>query len=422
MKNSPCLFSSPDLYREIDRTLTPSDRLELKAMADAILKQPLQSITSTPFPPPPGATVHDYATIGKYCWPNPDTPTGLPWILRDGRSNPWLLKHCAHGYSMRMFLFVTTLAAAGHFLEDRRYFARAAEQLKYFFFLPETRMNPSLSHLPKAPGIIEQHFFCELLEAVATLPEIPEWGEDERKSFRDWCEQYLDGFLLTHPLAIEERGSVNNHGIWFDAQLIAFALFLGRTDLAVRQIRDYSIPRMDGHFSAEGRILPEEHRTISLFYSYFNLQGWAWVAGYARMLGMDLYHRPNRSGMTLVEVLKHHLDYFFYRKPWPLLQIKGRPRAIEYTRLFSMFDLPEELPECARYLADHRANPVWRLPALIPGEEYQQLPPEPCDRFNIPEEMLPAFESPEEGCGCPPVYQKRCGGNVPAGKGGVADV
>ena len=35
---------------------------------------------------------HDYFSIGRYFWPDPSKPDGLPWINRDGETNPDAVK------------------------------------------------------------------------------------------------------------------------------------------------------------------------------------------------------------------------------------------------------------------------------------------------------------------------------------------
>ena len=35
---------------------------------------------------------HDYFSIGRYFWPDPNKPDGLPWINRDGETNPEAVK------------------------------------------------------------------------------------------------------------------------------------------------------------------------------------------------------------------------------------------------------------------------------------------------------------------------------------------
>lgn len=55
--------------------------------ARAALKAPVLHITDVQSPRSTGGP-HDYYSNGDYWWPNPDTPDGLPYIQRDGQTNP----------------------------------------------------------------------------------------------------------------------------------------------------------------------------------------------------------------------------------------------------------------------------------------------------------------------------------------------
>jgi uncharacterized DUF497 family protein len=37
---------------------------------------------------PPSGNKHDYLSIGRYWWPDPEVSDGLPWIRKDGVTNP----------------------------------------------------------------------------------------------------------------------------------------------------------------------------------------------------------------------------------------------------------------------------------------------------------------------------------------------
>ena len=37
---------------------------------------------------PPSGDKHDYMSLAPYFWPNPDTKDGLPYIRKDGKTNP----------------------------------------------------------------------------------------------------------------------------------------------------------------------------------------------------------------------------------------------------------------------------------------------------------------------------------------------
>ena len=59
--------------------------------ADKLLAEPDPAVTDKGMTPPSGDK-HDYISMGRYWWPNPDTEDGLPYVRRDGHSNPDLKK------------------------------------------------------------------------------------------------------------------------------------------------------------------------------------------------------------------------------------------------------------------------------------------------------------------------------------------
>ena len=63
------------------------DRARILKAADAALLLAPLSITQTKAPASP-AGIHDYYSNGDYWWPDPSKPDGLPYIQRDGQSNP----------------------------------------------------------------------------------------------------------------------------------------------------------------------------------------------------------------------------------------------------------------------------------------------------------------------------------------------
>ncbi len=59
----------------------------LKRQADKLLDMEPFSVMDKEQIPPSGDK-HDYMSMGKYWWPNPDTKDGLPYIRKDGEVNP----------------------------------------------------------------------------------------------------------------------------------------------------------------------------------------------------------------------------------------------------------------------------------------------------------------------------------------------
>src|SRR5262249_30145341 len=57
---------------------------------------------------------HDYLSYARYWWPNPDTPDGLPFVRRDGRTNSEALEKGDRTTIGQMYDDVETLALAGY--------------------------------------------------------------------------------------------------------------------------------------------------------------------------------------------------------------------------------------------------------------------------------------------------------------------
>lgn len=71
-----------------------NDDPELKSAYNQLIKQADKAIKEGPFSVtdkinlPPSGNKNDYASYSRYWWPNPDTEDGLPFIRKDGETNP----------------------------------------------------------------------------------------------------------------------------------------------------------------------------------------------------------------------------------------------------------------------------------------------------------------------------------------------
>ncbi len=68
-----------------ERVTTPRDRL-IQEAARALRHAPVSVTEKTAIPP--SGDRHDYMSLAPYWWPNPATPTGLPYVVRDVEINP----------------------------------------------------------------------------------------------------------------------------------------------------------------------------------------------------------------------------------------------------------------------------------------------------------------------------------------------
>ena len=60
--------------------------------ANEALRQEIQAVTDKTFLAPSGDR-HDYVSLSPYFWPDPAKTNGLPYVVRDGETNPEAAKY-----------------------------------------------------------------------------------------------------------------------------------------------------------------------------------------------------------------------------------------------------------------------------------------------------------------------------------------
>ena len=241
-----------------DKSLRPAIE-RLQAEAEEALKAGPFSVMDKKLTPDSGDK-HDYMSFGPYWWPDPKKPDGLPYIRRDGRVNPESRTDDTDRPAFgRMTSAVETLAAAFYFAEDKRYAEHAARLLRVWFLEPATRMNPNLQFGQAIPGrtkgrdigIIDTARLTRLLDAIGLLESSHAWTSNDRHRMRDWCAAYLK-WLRTSKHGLGEEKKHNNHGTWYDAQVVSLALYVGEEETARRILEKVKARRIDKHIEPDG--------------------------------------------------------------------------------------------------------------------------------------------------------------------------
>ena len=73
----------------------------------------------------PGGDPHQYVTLSRYWWPNPSTANGLPFVRRDGYTDPLVDQYPDETYLDQTIGAVTTLTHAYALLHDQASASRA---------------------------------------------------------------------------------------------------------------------------------------------------------------------------------------------------------------------------------------------------------------------------------------------------------
>jgi hypothetical protein len=148
---------------------------------------------------------------------------------------------------------------------------------------------------------------------------------------KQWYAEYLN-WLIQSKHGKDEHAAKNNHGTWFFAQAIDFALFTNNTSLA-KQLAQEARQRLDSQLSSNGEQPLELDRTNALGYSTMNLQGWFDVASLSEKAGVDLWNYTTSKGAGIKKALDWLMPYGIGEKQWTYQQINAYNKKDIYALL-----------------------------------------------------------------------------------------
>ena len=301
---------------------------KLKREAEKTLAAPVVVVTEKKHPQP-GYDPHDYVSLATYYWPDPAKSDGLPYIGRDGERNPETEEY-DHVALSRMERAVHNLVQAWYFTGDKKYADAAMRQLRAWFIDPATKMNPNLNHAQmvkgkdtgRGIGIIDTHGLPTLIDDILLLHGAPGWTADDEQKLRTWCSEFLV-WMRTSKNGKKEATSANNHGSWYDAQCAALALFIGDRTQAKEILEQCKTKRIATQIEPDGSMPLELKRTLSISYTFFNLEALFINARLGEHVGVDLWNFRTADGRGLRAALEWTLPYALHEKKWENKQIHG---------------------------------------------------------------------------------------------------
>ena len=285
---------------------------------------------------PPSGNKHDYMSTGSYWWPDPTKKNGLPYIRRDGETNPESRSDADDRLRLeQMCKTIETLSLACYFSIDKKYAERAIFLLRTWFLNANTMMNPHLEYGQAIPGltngrgigIIDTRFLTTIVDATGLLAHASALTTDDQMGLRKWFKSYLD-WLLTSKHGQEENRAENNHGTWYDAQVVNFALFVGKKNMAKKVLESAKSRRIATQIQPDGKQPLELARTRSFDYSTINLTALFALARFGEHTGVDLWHYTTPDMKGIHAALDYLIPYADNGKEWPYKQITEIRRSM----------------------------------------------------------------------------------------------
>lgn len=255
--------------------------------------------------------IHDYVSMATYYWSNPNTESGLPYIGRDGVSNPEVAKINNYSNLVQVSKRVKALGLAYFYTENEKYAKKAVSLIKVFFLQENTKMNPNFEHAQyikglnegRLVGIIEARFFIDLLQGVELIKTSNYFSDYYYKNTQKWFKDFLE-WMENSNMGKKHTTLKNNIETSYHLQRIAYASFIGNSR-KIREIYQTSLkPLMRRQFTNNGKQPLELKRAKPEQYSLANLKYWYDIRNILRNNGV-LFEKEEQ------DILDKGLRYLF---------------------------------------------------------------------------------------------------------------
>lgn len=301
---------------------------KLISKSDKILQsKTLYSVTNKKQIPPSG-DIHDYMSIGPYWWPDSTKVDGLPYIRKDGVTNPEYYEITDSKEMDKLENDVEMLTLCYYFTKEEKYAEFATKLIENWFINDQSKQNPNLNFgqgikgrsTGRGTGIIETRELYRIIDASILLQTSKSWSVKNQILLKKWFSDYLK-WLVESPIGIDEANSKNNHGTYYSFQVLVFAIFSDNIEIANNEIAIIK-DRLDKQINPDGSQPFELERTKSWNYVNMNMYGYFLLAKAAENININLWEYKTKQNASVEKTLAWNLPFYSKTKEWEFEQIK----------------------------------------------------------------------------------------------------
>jgi hypothetical protein len=244
--------------------------------------------------------INNFTSLAPYYHQNPESPTGFPYVRKDGIRNLESRKSSDNQYFGPMFSLFYPLCLLYYFTKNEDYAAKATQSLQMFFINEETKMNPDLTYSGIVIGnsmddlrirgaIIDVNNLSLFPDLIELLKPSPHWTTELESGMVAWFEA-LSNWFKTSPRGVLQSGYNHNIKTSYMKQLCSYLCFCGKQDEAKIYLENNLRNLLSAQIDIDGKQVLEMDRVQNRHYSNFNLTLLVNLATIAKSLGVDVWN------------------------------------------------------------------------------------------------------------------------------------
>lgn len=252
-----------------------------------------------------GISENNFISYHGYMWPNPKTKSGLPYILKDGKRNPYNDKISDRPMLEGLNRDIFQLGLAYFYTGDEKYVVWANKLLNCFFVDDRTRMKPNFNFSQVTPGkndtggsIMEAVMFIEVLEGIQFMKSSPNFSPRLSKNLNSWFKDFLE-WTEESPKGKINAQHKNNRGTYYTLLRCDISMFLNDKQRAEKIFKNEAYQRVIDQISSQGEMKEELRRATPLGYLKYNLKAFSELNEIGKKLGFDLFNYSGPNGESL---------------------------------------------------------------------------------------------------------------------------
>jgi hypothetical protein len=264
---------------------------------------------------------NNYTSFAPYYHPNLDSPTGFPYIRKDGIRNLESRKSSDSRYLGLTISLLQFLSFMYYFTKDENYAIKAIEVLQVFFINQQTKMNPDLTYSGIVIGnsmddlrirgaIIDVNNLSIVPDLIELLKSSPYWITEIENGMISWFDSLSDWFK-TNPRGVLQASYSHNIKTSYVKQLCCYLCSCGKEVEARTYLENNLRTLLSAQIDAEGKQVLEMDRVKNRHYSNFNLTLLVNLATIANSLGINVWNYEDNQGKGSIKKAMKYLAYYY---------------------------------------------------------------------------------------------------------------